>query len=179
MNTCISAIDKIRDTASAHNRVFVVEVMGRHSGLIALQSGISCGAEDILVPEQVTDINQMLNDIDFDERRQKYMRIIVVCEGDEYGGANEVATILKERFPYLDVKQTILGHIQRGGSPSHYDRWMASKFGYYAVNALLNNVSNKMVSIMDGKMQLVPFENDFPKYKLNHDLLKMGKILSS
>lgn len=179
VNTAIEAIDKIRDTASAHNRVFVVEVMGRKSGLIALQAGVSCGAEDILIPETATDMESIIQDINYDKRRNKYVRIIVVCEGDDFGTANDVAGRIREQFPNLDIKETVLGHIQRGGSPSHYDRWMASRFGYEAVLALLQGASKQFVGFLDGRIQLIPFENNFPKYTLNADHLKMVKILSS
>lgn len=178
VNTAIEAIDKIRDTASAHNRVFVVEVMGRHSGLIALQSGVSCGAEDILVPEKVTQIHNLIAEIDYDKRRNKLMRIIVVCEGDDFGGAREVTSLLKEKFPTLDIRESVLGHIQRGGSPNHYDRWMASRFGYMAVNGLAEGMTNRMVGWMDGKMHMVPFDNNLPKYFLDESLLIMAKVLS-
>lgn len=178
VNTAVEAIDKIRDTASAHNRVFVIEVMGRHSGMIALQSGVSCGAEDILVPEEVTDIESLIAEIDYDKRRNKYVRIIVVCEGDDFGGAKRVSALLNERFPKMNVRETVLGHIQRGGSPSHYDRWMASRYGYVAVNALLQGASGKMVGVMDGLIALVDMDNDLPKYTMDMELLKMAKVLS-
>lgn len=178
VNTAIEAIDKIRDTASAHNRVFVVEVMGRNSGLIALQSGVSCGAEDILVPEQITNFDSILKQIDYDKRRNKYMRIIVVAEGDDFGGAEKLTQYIKEHFPKMDVKKAILGHIQRGGSPSHYDRWMASRFGFVAVKALLEGESEKMTAWIGSQVTLTPFQNDLPKPKVNEDDLIMAKILS-
>lgn len=178
VNTAIEAIDKIRDTASAHNRVFIVEVMGRDSGLIALQSGISCGAEDILVPEQITNFESILKQIDYDKRRNKYMRIIVVAEGDDFGGAEKLTQFIKEHFPKMDVKKAILGHIQRGGSPSHYDRWMASRFGFAAVKALLDGNSEKMTAWVGSQVTMVPFLNNFPKPKVKEDDLIMAKILS-
>src|SRR5689334_11665084 len=114
VNTAIDAIDKIRDTADAHDRLFIVEVMGRDAGYIALHSVIACGAEEILIPEQATKMEEVLNRIDYDERRKKTVHIIVVSEHDDFGGAKEVQSAIIERFPALDVRATLLGHIQRG-----------------------------------------------------------------
>jgi len=119
VNTAMEAIDKIRDTAEAHDRLFIVEVMGRDAGYIAINSGIAGGAEDILIPEEATNIEQVLNKIDNDERRKKTVHIIVVAEGDDFGGAKELQVAITERFPLLDVRSCILGHIQRGGSPTY------------------------------------------------------------
>lgn len=177
-NTAVEAIDKIRDTASAHNRVFVVEVMGRKSGLIALHSGVSCGAEDILIPEQFTNFEHLLDEINYDKRRNKRMRIIVVCEGDDFGGAVIVSENVKKRFPNLDVKTTILGHIQRGGSPSHYDRWMASRFGYEAVLALLRGQQHHFIGFENGQMKAQSLFENYSKNIEHTELLKMAKILS-
>lgn len=178
VNTAIDAIDKIRDTASAHNRVFIVEVMGRESGLIALHSGVACGAEDILIPEQFTDFEELICQIDYDKRRNKLMRIIVVCEGDDFGGAEKLSEHLKERFPQMDVRTAILGHIQRGGSPSHYDRWMASRLGYEAVLALLRGKTNHFMAFRDGKIVAVSMDEEFLPKEAPLDLLKMAKVLS-
>src|SRR5690606_25064688 len=125
VNTAVEAIDKIRDTAEAHDRIFVVEVMGRDAGYIALNSGIACGAEDILVPEQDTDFTAVLKRIGFDKRRKKLVNIIVVAEGDDFGGAEFVRKKIIEKYPKMDVRATILGHIQRGGSPTYFDRVQA------------------------------------------------------
>jgi len=178
VNTAIQAIDKIRDTASSHNRVFVVEVMGRHSGLIALQSGVSCGAEDILIPESFDDFKKLIENLEYDKRRQKNVRIIVVCEGDEIGGAQTVSDIVKDYYPQLDIKNTILGHIQRGGSPTHYDRWMASRMGYEAVNGIIDGVSNKFTALLNGQVQLMDFDNDYPVNCIPPEYMLMSNILS-
>lgn len=177
-NTAVDAIDKIRDTASAHNRVFVVEVMGRKSGLIALHSGVSCGAEDILIPEQFTNFEHLLKEIDYDKRRNKLMRIIVVCEGDDFGGAAIVSENVKKRFPKLDVRTAILGHIQRGGSPSHYDRWMASRFGYEAVLAIIRGHHRHFIGFENGVMKAQSLAEEHSKNIEHTELLKMAKILS-
>ena len=180
VNTAVEAIDKIRDTAEAHDRLFVVEVMGRDAGYIAINSGIACGAEDILIPEQVRDINDVLTRIDYDERRKKTVHIIVVAEHDDYGGANEVKNIICNRFPLLDVRACVLGHIQRGGSPSYADRMLASRLGFAAVNALLAGNTQVMAGIINGNVTLTPF-NEIIKdggYTINSDMLEMIRVLS-
>src|SRR5690606_17323056 len=137
VNTAVEAIDKIRDTAEAHNRLFIVEVMGRDSGYIALHSGIACGAEDILIPEETTNMEAVLERINEDKKRKKLVNIIVVAEGDDFGGAYDLQKAIRVRFPEIDARATVLGHIQRGGSPTYFDRVQASKLGYEAVNALI------------------------------------------
>ena len=117
VNTAVEAIDKIRDTADAHNRLFIVEVMGRDAGYIALNSGLACGAEDILIPEQVTNIAEVLERIGNDERRKKNVHIIVVAEGENFGNAHELQAAIAHQFPEIDLRVCVLGHIQRGGSP--------------------------------------------------------------
>src|SRR5215212_3659830 len=121
VNTAVEAIDKIRDTMDAHDRLFIIEVMGRDSGYIALHSGISTGAENILIPERRTDIEAVIVALTEKERRQKLVNLIVVAEGEGFGGADEVAKIIKERMPSQEVRVCILGHIQRGGAPSCFD----------------------------------------------------------
>lgn len=180
VNTAVEAIDKIRDTAESHNRLFIVEVMGRDAGYIALNSGIACGAEDILIPEQTTDINEVLSRIDMDEHRKKNVHIIVVSEHDDFGGAKEVQSSVMERFPMLDVRICILGHIQRGGSPSFADRVLASRLGYASVKALLAGETQAMVGIVNGKVVASPFKNVIKNHSLiDTDLLEMIRILSS
>ncbi len=137
VNTAVEAIDKIRDTADAHDRLFIIEVMGRDAGYIALHSGIATGAENILIPERKTDVEELVNGLLEKEKRKKLVNLVVVAEGDEFGGGNEVAKIIKERLPNADVRVCILGHIQRGGSPSCLDRLIASRMGYSAVECLI------------------------------------------
>lgn len=180
VNTAVEAIDKIRDTADAHDRLFIVEVMGRDAGYIALHSGIATGAESILIPERKTDIESVINSLVEKERRKKLVNIIVVAEGDEFGGANEIARIVKERLPHIDTKVCILGHIQRGGSPSCIDRLMASRMGYHAVESLLSGRFNVFVGILNNRVNYIPLENvGKKKGKINEEWMKIVKILAS
>lgn len=179
VNTAVEAIDKIRDTAEAHDRLFIVEVMGRDAGYIALNSGIACGAEDILIPEQITNMNEVLCRIDYDEHRKKTVHIIVVAEHDELGGANAVLAAVTERFPALDVRACILGHIQRGGSPTYADRVLASRLGYAAVNALRSGKTQVMAGIINGDVAFTPFSNVIKSgTPINADMLDMIRVLS-
>src|SRR5688572_21491708 len=180
VNTAVEAIDKIRDTADAHDRLFIVEVMGRDAGYIALHSGIATGAENILIPERKTDINDMVASLQEKERRKKLVNLIVVAEGDDFGGANELHKILKEKMPHAEIRVCILGHIQRGGSPSCLDRLIASRMGYHAVESLLEGRYNVFVGIMNNKMHYIPLENAVKnKAKISEDWLKIVKILAS
>ena len=138
INTVVEAADKIRDTATSHERLFFLEVMGRDAGFIALRSGIACGAEFILVPETTTYIDNLARLLRHDWRKNKTSGIVIVAEGDDMGGAYEVAKKVKEKIPEIDTRVTILGHIQRGGSPSAYDRVLASSLGFLAVKGLLD-----------------------------------------
>ncbi|HZG99641.1 MAG TPA: 6-phosphofructokinase, partial [Flavisolibacter sp.] len=149
VNTAVEAIDKIRDTADAHDRLFIIEVMGRDAGYIALHSGIATGAENILVPERKTDIEDMIHSLMEKERRQKLVNIIVVAEGDDFGGANKIAETIKERMPKAETRVCILGHIQRGGAPSCLDRLIASRMGYHAVECLMEGKHNVFVGILN------------------------------
>ncbi len=179
VNTAVGAIDKIRDTADAHDRLFIVEVMGRDAGYIALHSGIATGAENILIPETKTDIEEMVASLTEKEKRKKLVNLIVVAEGDEFGGGNEIAAIIKKRLPQADVRVCILGHIQRGGSPSCLDRLIASRMGYHAVECLLNGKHNVMVGILNNKLHYTPLDNAVKaKQKISDDWFKIVKILA-
>ncbi|HXS35458.1 MAG TPA: 6-phosphofructokinase [Flavipsychrobacter sp.] len=179
VNTAVEAIDKIRDTAEAHDRLFIIEVMGRDAGYIALHSGIACGAEDILIPELATHIDEVLNRIDQDERRKKTVHILVVAEGEDFGGAKEVYTVVKERFPMLDIRTAVLGHIQRGGSPSCSDRVLASRLGYASVNALIAGRTQVMLGIINGAIAYTPFENAIKQNSvMSKDMLEMIRVLA-
>ncbi len=178
VNTAVEAIDKIRDTAEAHDRLFVIEVMGRDAGYIALNSGISCGAEDILIPEQVHNISEVLNRIDHDERRKKTVHIIVVAEGDD-GGAKNLSKSIKERFPLLDTRICVLGHIQRGGAPTFADRVLASRLGFAAVNAIREDRTQVMVGVINGELSYTPFHNAIKENSpISADMLEMIRVLS-
>lgn len=180
VNTAVEAIDKIRDTADAHDRLFIIEVMGRDAGYIALHSGIATGAEHILMPERKTDIDDVINELTANERRQKMVNLIVVAEGDEFGGADEVARHVKERMPQLDTRVCILGHIQRGGSPTCIDRLIASRMGYAAVTALLEGTHNVMIGIVNNKIQYTPLDKAVKaKQKIDPEWFKIVKILAS
>ena len=180
VNTAVEAIDKIRDTADAHDRLFIVEVMGRHAGYIALHSGIATGAENILIPEAETNIEEVIHSLSEKEKRKKLVNLIVVAEGDEFGGANEVARVVRERLPYLDTRVSILGHIQRGGAPTCLDRFIASRMGYHAIESLLEGRHNVMVGIINNNMAYTPLEIAIrEKQKFNDEWLKIVKILAS
>lgn len=180
VNTAVEAIDKIRDTADAHDRLFIIEVMGRDAGYIALHSGIATGAEHILIPERKTNIDDVIDDLTANERRAKMVNLIVVAEGDEFGGADEVARHVKERMPQLDTRVTVLGHIQRGGSPTCLDRLVASRMGYAAVDALINGTSNVMVGIVNNEIQFTPLDKAVKaKQQIDPEWLKIVKILAS
>jgi 6-phosphofructokinase 1 len=178
INTVVEAVDKIRDTAESHNRVFIVEVMGRDSGLIALRSGIGVGAEAIMIPESETDTNALLERLE-KGRKDKSSKIIIVAEGDEAGGGFEVATQVKEKFPNYDVRISILGHIQRGGSPSCMDRVLASRLGVAAVEALMEGCKGEMIGVVHGDICFTPFKNAVKHNRVvNPKLLKIVEILS-
>jgi len=180
VNTAVEAIDKVRDTMDAHDRIFIIEVMGRDAGYIALHSGIATGAENILIPERKTDINDIVTSLQEKERRKKLVNLIVVAEGDEFGGANEVYKVLKGKLPQAEIRVCILGHIQRGGSPSCLDRLIASRMGYHAVECLLEGRHNVFVGIMNNKMHYIPLENAVKnKAKISEEWLRIVKILAS
>ena len=180
VNTAIEAIDKIRDTAEAHDRLFIVEVMGRDAGYIALYSGLACGAEDILIPEVQTDVTAVLHRIADDESRKKTVHILVVAEGDDVeGGAAGLFKRIQSDFPNLDTRMCTLGHIQRGGSPSCADRILASRLGYAAVEALLRGKTQVMAGIMNDQVVYTPFENAVkPHVNMNRDMLQMIRVLA-
>jgi 6-phosphofructokinase 1 len=179
VNTAVDAIDKIRDTADAHDRLFIIEVMGRDAGYIALHSGIATGAENILIPERKTDIEELISSLMEKERRKKLVNMVVVAEGDEFG-ANEIARIIKERMPNAETRVCILGHIQRGGSPTCLDRLIASRMGYAAVECLLEGRFNVMVGIRNNTMNYIPLEKAVKsKQRVSDEWLKIVKILAS
>jgi 6-phosphofructokinase 1 len=180
VNTAVEAIDKIRDTADAHDRLFVIEVMGRDAGYIALHSGIATGAENILIPEKKTDIEEIVAQLAEKERRKKLVNLIVVAEGDEFGGGDTVAKVIKERLPQQEVRVCILGHIQRGGSPSCFDRLIASRMGYSAVECLVEGRYNVFVGIVNNRMHYTPLNEAVKKkQRISDEWMKIVKILAS
>lgn len=179
INTVVEAVDKLRDTAESHDRIFVVEVMGRDAGLIALRSALASGAEAILVPELKNDIETLIQKI-HSWRKDKSSKIIIVAEGDESGGAYRVAEIVKQHHPEHDVRVTVLGHIQRGGNPSCMERVNASIMGYHSVKALLDKKHLVMIGIIDKKVHYTAFEKATKHiHEINSDLIQMLEILSS
>ena len=179
LNTVVEAVDKIRDTAGSHNRLFFVEVMGRDAGFIALNSGIACGAEAILIPEVHGEAQNLKEYLQKGFKRKKSSNIIIVAEGDESGGAFAIAESVKEDFRDYDVRVSVLGHIQRGGTPSAYDRVSASKLGYAAVEALMDDQKSVMVGYHNGEIDLVPFRKVIKlKKKVDTEKMKMVEILS-
>ena len=179
LNTVVEAVDKIRDTAHSHDRLFIVEVMGRDAGFIALRSGIAVGAEAILVPETTTYIEQLLYKIQTDWKKNKTSSIVVVAEGDDYGGAYKVADAVREKYDHFDIKVTILGHVQRGGSPSAYDRVLASRLGVEAVRSLSSGKNGVMIGVQNNQLSYTPFEKAIKYNKeLNQSLLELVRVLS-
>jgi len=179
LNTVIEAVDKIRDTASSHNRLFMVEVMGKDAGFIALRSGIGVGAEAILIPETPTYINELIRKLESDRHGRKSSMIVIVAEGESTGGAFEIARQVKEKCPNYDSRVTVLGHIQRGGSPSAMDRVLASRLGNAAVNALIEGKTNVMIGVVNKNIAFTPFEKAIKhNQKINMDLLTLAEILS-
>jgi 6-phosphofructokinase 1 len=180
VNTAVEAIDKIRDTADAHDRLFIIEVMGRDAGYIALHSGISTGAEHILIPEKKTSSKDLIASLTEKERRQKLVNLIVVAEGEDFGGADELAKHIRKEMPQQEVRVCILGHIQRGGSPSCFDRVIASRMGYHAVECLIENTHNVFIGIVNNKMNYMPLNEAVKKkQRISEEWMKIVKILAT
>jgi 6-phosphofructokinase 1 len=179
LNTVIEAVDKIRDTASAHNRMFFVEVMGAEAGFIALYSGIATGAEAILIPETRGESRDLKKIIENGNIRKKSSNIIIVAEGDEEGGAFAIAEKVKDEFRDYDIRVSVLGHLQRGGSPSAIDRVNASRLGHAAVEALIDDQKSVMVGISNDEIVLVPFRRAVKLHKdVDRNLVDLARILS-
>ena len=177
LNTVVEAVDKIRDTASAHNRMFFVEVMGAEAGFIALFSGIASGAEAIIIPEIKGDSKNLK--AMFEGGRKKSSAIIIVAEGDEDGGAFALAESVKDDFKEYDIRVSVLGHLQRGGSPSAIDRVNASRLGHAAVEALIDDQKSVMVGLVNDEITLVPFRKAVKLHKdVDHNIVELSKILS-
>lgn len=179
LNTVIEAVDKIRDTATAHRRLFFVEVMGRDAGFIALRGGIASGAESILIPERPTSVDELIQQIDTDWKGKRESGIIIVAEGDDAGGAYAVAEKVKQRLPEIETRITVLGHVQRGGAPSALDRLLGSQMGVAAVSYLLKGKHNVMVGIVNREVELTPFKKSIKHHtKIKEELLNLAKLLS-
>ncbi|MGA0430514.1 MAG: 6-phosphofructokinase [Flavobacteriaceae bacterium] len=180
LNTVTEAIDKIRDTASSHNRLFFVEVMGRDAGHIALNAGIGSGAEEILIPEENMGLDRLLESLKRSEKSGKSSSIVVIAEGDKTGkNVFEIASYVEKNLPYYEVRVSVLGHMQRGGAPSCFDRVLASRMGVYAVETLLEGKSNLMVGIKDDNMILTQLDKAIKgKSKINKELIRVSDILT-
>ncbi|HYG49702.1 MAG TPA: ATP-dependent 6-phosphofructokinase, partial [Flavobacteriales bacterium] len=178
VNTVIESIDRLRDTAESHDRVFVVEVMGRDSGQIALHSALAAGAEAVLIPETKYDTEKLIDTLS-NSRLGKASKIVIVGEGDESGGAYKIADSIKDYFPAFDVRVTVLGHTQRGGNPSFIDRKNASILGFEAVQEIYKGNSGIMLGFLNGKISRTPFEKVKKHNSEGIDyMLKIAQILA-
>lgn len=181
LNTAVEAIDKIRDTAHSHDRLFFVEVMGRDVGHIAINAGIGAGAEEILIPEEDMGIHRLVESLERSKKSGKTSSIVVVAEGDKIGkSVFELKDYVDENLEEYDVRVSVLGHMQRGGSPTCYDRVLASRMGVKAVESLLDGKSNYMVGTIHDKMSLTPLEEAIKgKTKLNKELIRVSDIMTT
>tara|TARA_B100000780_G_scaffold134843_1_gene94489 strand:+ start:795 stop:1778 length:984 start_codon:yes stop_codon:yes gene_type:complete len=180
LNTVVESIDKIRDTAISHNRLFIVEVMGRDAGHIALNAGIGAGAEEILIPEEDMGLERLLESLRKSQKSGKSSSIVMIAEGDKTGkNVFEIATYVEKNMPEYEVRVSVLGHIQRGGAPSCFDRVLASRMGVHAVDSLLSGTYNVMVGIKDDVMVLSPLEDAIKgQTEINKNLIRVSEILS-
>lgn len=179
VNTAIDAIDKIRDTAASHNRLFFIEVMGRDSGCIALATGIAGGAEYILMPERDTSVSQLVEALDRGARNNKSSSIVIVAEGEHGGGAYKIAEKVKAQYDHYDTRVVVLGHIQRGGNPTVADRLLGSRLGVAAVEALLKGEEGKMVGVINNTIALTPFKDATTlDFQLDKDLMRIAGLLA-
>ena len=180
LNTVVEVIDKIRDTASSHNRLFFIEVMGRDAGHIALNTGIGAGAEEILIPEANLGLDRLVESLKRSKATGKSSSIVVVAEGDTIGkSVFELKDYVDKHLPGYDARVSVLGHLQRGGSPSCFDRVLASRMGVKAVDTLLENKFNLMVGLKDGLIELTPLEKAIKgKTEINKELLRISDIMS-
>ena len=180
LNTVIDAIDKIRDTAISHNRLFFVEVMGRDAGHIALNTGVGAGAEEILIPEENMGLDRLLESLNRSEKSGKSSSIVVVAEGDKTGkNVFEIAEYVEKNMPHYEVRVSVLGHMQRGGSPSCFDRVLASRMGVEAVESLRAGKSNVMVGLREDQMILTPLSKAIKgRSEINENLIRVSDILS-
>ncbi|MDC1052296.1 6-phosphofructokinase, partial [Flavobacteriaceae bacterium] len=181
LNTVVEAIDKIRDTASSHNRLFFIEVMGRDVGHIALNAGVGAGAEEVLIPEEDLGLDRLLDSLNRSKQSGKSSSIVVVAEGDKIGkNVFELKDYVDEHMSYYDVRVSVLGHMQRGGSPSCFDRVLASRMGVKAVETLMQGKTNYMVGLLNNLMELTPLKKAIKgKSKINKELLRVSDIMTT
>ena len=181
LNTAVDAIDKIRDTASSHNRLFFVEVMGRDAGFIALNAGVGAGAEEILIPEENLGLDRLLESLVKSRKSGKSSSIVVVAEGDKSGkNVFELAEYVEENMPEYDVRVSVLGHMQRGGSPSCFDRVLASRLGVKAVEMIIENKTNLMIGLKNNTVITTDLEKAITGgHEINKELLRVSDIMST
>lgn len=181
LNTVVEVIDKIRDTAHSHNRLFFVEVMGRDVGHIALNVGVGAGAEEILIPEEDLGLDRLIDSLKKSKKSGKTSSIVVVAEGDKIGkSVFELKDYVDENLPGYEVRVSVLGHMQRGGSPSCFDRVLASRMGVKAVEGLLEGQSNLMVGLTNDKITTTPLEKAIKgQSKINHELIRVSDIMTT
>jgi len=180
LNTVVDAIDKIRDTASSHNRLFFIEVMGKDAGYIALNSGVAAGAEEILIPEENLGLKRLIASLKRSKRTGKSSSIVVVAEGDKIGkNVFELKEYVEKHLPDYEVRVSVLGHMQRGGSPTCFDRVLASRMGVKAIDSILDNKFNVMVGLKNNQMTLTPLIDAVKgKTSIDSELLKISDIMS-
>ncbi|MBW8198626.1 6-phosphofructokinase [Flagellimonas abyssi] len=181
INTVVDAIDKIRDTASSHNRLFFVEVMGRDVGHIALNAGVGAGAEEILIPEQNLGLERLLDSLKRSKASGKSSSIVIVAEGDKIGkNVFELKEYVEEHLPIYDVRVSVLGHMQRGGNPTCFDRVLASRMGVKAVESILEGKTNLMVGIRDTKLVLTPLAEAIKAHtEIDEELIRVSDIMTT
>lgn len=179
VNTAIEAVDRIRDTADSHNRLFFIEVMGRHAGYIALHTAIASGAESVLLPERETSVEALVDRLRKNAKRKKLFSLVIVAEGTTIGNANQIADLVKGELSDFEIKVTIIGHLQRGGAPNGLDRVLASRLGHSAVEGLMDGQTDVMVGLLNDRITFTPFAEAIARQKdINNDLVRMAEILA-
>lgn len=179
VNTAIEAVDKIRDTADSHNRLFFIEVMGRHAGFIALNTGIGSGAGYVIIPESVRTIEDLVEELQMNARRKKLFSLVIVAEGSKIGGATQIAQKVQEKLDFYDIRVTIIGHLQRGGSPTAQDRVLASRLGHAAIEGLINGEKDVMAGIINNEIAFTPLTDAINLTKAPDEALqRLAEILA-
>lgn len=179
VNTAIEAVDKIRDTADSHNRLFFIEVMGRHAGFIALNTGIGSGAGYVIIPESVRTIEDLVEELQMNARRKKLFSLVIVAEGSKIGGATQIAQKVQEKLDFYDIRVTIIGHLQRGGSPTAQDRVLASRLGHAAIEGLINGEKDVMAGIINNDIVYTPLTDAITLTKAPDEALqRLAEILA-
>jgi 6-phosphofructokinase 1 len=178
LNTIVEAVDRIKDTAASHNRIFFIEVMGRDTGYLALNAGVATGAEDVLIPEEITDVEELVHHLVEAKRNKKNSSIVIVAEGDDSGGANRIAEKVQSMYKGFDTRVTVLGHIQRGGRPTANDRILASRLGNASIKALMEGKSDLMMGLVNNEVVETPISHAIEQDKIlkKHLLLLIDEL---